>query len=432
MRSIFGGIGLTILLSLGTAGAVAAAPPSPVSDSFAITNVQVFDGSQVSPAATVVVVNGRINAVGANVAPPAGVPVIDGTGQTLLPGFIDSHAHARTRHELERAIQFGVTTEMDMWTLPQFAASMRREQERTGAPYRADFYSAINPATLPEGYPYNFTPDVTERPTLTGPEQADKFARKLLQDGADYMKIMVEDGSLVFLDLPVLSRETVRALTRAMHRRGKLAVAHVIEMDRAFDLLHDGIDGLVHMPVDQVAPLNFIRLAVMKGIFVVPTLAVEESFITTEGGAEILADPDLAPYLTAEEKAWLLAPFPPSLITQENLEYARESVRLLQEAGVPILAGTDMPTHGVSLHRDLELMVRAGLEPAEALAAATSNPAAAWGLTDRGRIAPGLRADLLLVDGDPAADIKATRKLRRIWKAGVEVDRQIPAVHPAH
>lgn len=431
MRSL-PGIGLTILLSLTTAEAAVAAPPPPVSDSFAITNVQVFDGSQVIPAATVVVVNGRISAAGPNAAVPMGVPVIDGTGKTLLPGFIDSHAHARTRHELERAIQFGVTTEMDMWTLPHFAASMRREQERTGAPYRADFYSAINPATLPEGYPYNFTPDVEERPTLTGPEEADKFVRKLLQDGADYMKIMIEDGSLVFLDLPVLSRETVRALTRGMHRRGKLAVAHVIEMDRAFDLLHDGIDGLVHMPVDQVAPPNFIRLAVMKGIFVVPTLAVEESFITTEGGAEILADPDLGPYLTPEEKAWLLAPFPPSLITPENLEFARESVRLLEQAGVPILAGTDMPTHGVSLHRDLELMVRAGLTPAEALSAATANPAAAWGFTDRGRIAPGLRADLLLVDGDPTADIKATRKLRRIWKAGVEVDRYIPAAHPAH
>lgn len=419
-------------ISLGVAGAAPAAPHSDVSDSFAITNVRVFDGSEVIPEATVVVRDGRIRAVGSNAAVPHGLPVIDGTGQTLLPGMIDSHAHARSRQELERAIQFGVTTEMDMWTLPQFARSMRREQDRTGAPYRADFFSAINPATLPEGYPYNFTPDTIERPTLTGPEEADKFVRKLLNDGADYMKIMIEDGSLVYLDLPVLSRETVRALTRGMHQRGKLAVAHVIEMDRAFDLLHDGIDGLVHMPVDEVATPNFIRLAVMKGIFVVPTLAVEESFITTEGGAEIIADPDLGPYLTPEEKAWLLGPFPPSLITQQNLEFARESVRLLNAAGVPILAGTDTPPHGVSLHRDLELMVRAGLTPVDALAAATSNPAAAWGFTDRGRIAPGLRADLFLVQGDPTTDIKATRKIQRIWKAGVEVDRPLPTARPGH
>src|SRR5689334_22411099 len=124
--------------------AASAAPP--VSDSFAIANTRVFDGTQVIPGATVVVLNGQISAVGAGVVPPAGIPVIDGTGSTLLPGFIDGHAHAWSREELERAIVFGVTTEMDMWSSPHFAASTRREQERNGAPYRADHLTAINPA----------------------------------------------------------------------------------------------------------------------------------------------------------------------------------------------------------------------------------------------------------------------------------------------
>ncbi|HSN88094.1 MAG TPA: amidohydrolase family protein, partial [Thermoanaerobaculia bacterium] len=234
-----------------------------------------FDGSQVIPAATVVVLNGQISAVGANAAPPAGVPVIDGTGATLLPGFIDSHAHARTRQELERAIQFGVTTEMDMWTLPHFAASMRREQERTGAPYRADFFSAISPATLPEGYPYNFTPNIPERPTLTGPEEAAAFVAARVADGSDYLKIMQEDGFPWFgFEVPSLSRATVQALTQAMHSHGKLAVAHVTEQYHAYNLLHDGVDGLVHIFVDEVADPGFVSLAAMKGIFVVGTLAV--------------------------------------------------------------------------------------------------------------------------------------------------------------
>jgi len=77
-------------------------------------------------------------------------------------------------------------------------------------------------------------------------------------------------------------------------------------------------------------------------------------------------------------------------------------------------------------------MVVAGLEPIDALAAATSAPAAAWGFTDRGRIAPGLRADLVLVQGDPTVNIKATRKIQRIWKAGVEVDRMLPAPPVSH
>jgi imidazolonepropionase-like amidohydrolase len=319
-----------------------------------------------------------------------------------------------------------------MWTLPHFAASMRREQDRTGAPYRADFFSAINPATLPEGYPYNFTPDEVEKPTLSGPEDADRFVEKLFKrDGADYLKIMIEDGSLVGLDLPVLSRPTVRALTYAAHRQGKLAVAHVLEQSRAADVVRDGVDGLMHLFVDEIAKPNFVQLAVSRGIFVVPTLNVLEAFFTTEGGAAVIADPDLGPYLTELEKLYLLTPYPPSQVTAQSLAITKENVRLLHAAGVPILAGTDAPTHGVSIHRDLELLVQAGLEPRDALAAATSAPAAAFGFTDRGRIAPGLRADLVLVQGDPTVNIKATRAIRRIWKAGVEFERELPTAAPA-
>ena len=92
-----------------------------------------------------------------------------------------------------------------------------------------------------------------------------------------------------------------------------------------------------------------------------------------------------------------------------------------------ILAGTDAPApglaHGPSLHRELELLVRSGLTPLEALAAATSEPARIFGFHDRGRIAVGLRADLVLVDGDPTADVTATRKIVGVWKLGVERSR---------
>ena len=87
-------------------------------------------------------------------------------------------------------------------------------------------------------------------------------------------------------------------------------------------------------------------------------------------------------------------------------------MRQLKAANVLILAVTDAPNpgtmHGASIHRELELLVQAGLTPLEALASATSVPAAIFGLADRGRIAPALRADLLLVQGDPTADIQAT------------------------
>src|SRR4028119_1341849 len=108
---------LAFLVFTFATGASAAPAPS-VSDSFAnsfaISGARVFDGSEGIPAATVVVIDGRIQSVGPNVIPPPGIPVIDGTGSTLMPGMIDGHAHARSRQELERALLFGATTEMAM------------------------------------------------------------------------------------------------------------------------------------------------------------------------------------------------------------------------------------------------------------------------------------------------------------------------------
>jgi hypothetical protein len=110
-----------------------------------------------------------------------------------------------------------------------------------------------------------------------------------------------------------------------------------------------------------------------------------------------------------------------------HYEGAEEAVRQLKAAGVPLLAGSDAPNpgtaHGVSLHRELELLVKAGLTPLEALTAATSTPARIFGLADRGRISQGLRADLVLVSGDPTKDVLATRDIVGIWKAGVPFDR---------
>ena len=100
----------------------------------------------------------------------------------------------------------------------------------------------------------------------------------------------------------------------------------------------------------------------------------------------------------------------------------------MNNEGVLILAGSDCPnrgtTQGASLHREMELLVEAGLTTLQALRAATSAPAKAFRLKDRGRIKTGLRADLLLVRGDPTRDILSTREIVSIWKEGIAVDRE--------
>src|SRR5690606_4563552 len=170
---------------------------------------------------------------------------------------------------------------------------------------------------------------------------------------------------------------------------------------------------LVHVFQDAPADAGLVALARERGAFVVPTLSVIAAF--SGRGDDIAGDPRLRGWLSPEQLQSLGdgSRFPAP--AADLLANAMESVRRLHAAGVPILAGTDAPNpgtaHGASLHGELQLLVEAGLTPAEALAAATSVPAKAFGLGDRGRIAPGLRADLVLVNGDPTQDITATRSI---------------------
>jgi hypothetical protein len=156
-------------------------------------------------------------------------------------------------------------------------------------------------------------------------------------------------------------------------------------------------------------------------------LSVNESVASKASGESLVSDPHLSAYLNAGAAGNLKKSFPSRPGSKVNFANALAAVRALHSAGVPVLAGTDAPnpgtTHGASIHRELELLVQAGLSPADALTAATSAPAKAFALSDRGRIAPGLRADLLLVKGDPTQNITATRDIVAVWKTGVEADR---------
>jgi imidazolonepropionase-like amidohydrolase len=400
-----------------------AAPAAP--DVFAITNVRLFDGASFTPKALVVVRDGKIEAVGPKAAVPEGAAVVDGAGGVLMPGLIDSHTHT-WGEALQRALVFGVTTELDMFTDPGFAKSMRAEQAAPGgAPGRADLYSAGILATAPGGHGTEYGFPI---PTLTRPAEAQAWVDARVAEGSDYIKIVDEDGSLYGRKIPTLDKETLAAVVQAAHKRGKLAVVHVSTQAAARQAIEAGADGLVHIFADQAPDPGFIRLMVQHKAFVVPTLTVVESTTGTASGKTLVSDLRLKGFLTADESASLQKTFPGHGGTFQN---ALDAVRQLRDAGVPILAGSDSPNpgtaHGASIHRELELLVKAGLTPEQALAAATSVPARIFHLNDRGRIAPGLRADLVLVGGDPRKDVTDTRNIVRIWKGGKAFERTAPA-----
>jgi imidazolonepropionase-like amidohydrolase len=362
-----------LALSLLMLGVAAAQQPS---GNFVIRDVRVFDGVRVTPSATVVVRDGKIASVGEGSDAPRGLPVIDGSGKTLLPGLIDSHTHS-FGNALRQALESGVTTELDMFTDWRYARQVKSEQAEGKDTDLADLRSAGTLATAPKGHGTEYGLNI---PTIAGPAEAQAFVDARIAEGSDYIKIIYT----VPLAMPTVSKETLAALVQAAHQRGKMAVVHINSRQGAMDAIEAGADGLAHLFEDQPPGADFGRFVAAHHAFVITTLTVLESSRT---------------YANAEE-----------------------ALRQLKAAGVPILAGTDAPnvgTHGAAMHHELELLVRAGLTPVEALRAATSTPAAVFHLDDRGVIRSGARADLLLVTGDPTAAIAATHNIAGVWKAGI-------------
>jgi len=407
----------------------AAAPNDPT---FAIRGARVFDGERMLAPTTVLVRDGLIVAVGDDAVVPAGIEVIDGSGKTLLPGLIDAHVHAWGPAQRD-ALRFGVTTGLDMMGDRTRSAALRNQRESLAATDQADLWSAGAAVTAPGGHGTQYGMQV---PTLEPDGEAKAFVDARVAEGSDYIKIIVEDMSAYGGNrrLPTLSPAQVAASIQASHEAGRLAVVHASLMDSARHAIDAGADGLVHVFQDQAADAGFVQATVQANAFVVPTLSVVAMIAGASEGPGLATDPRLQPWLSAEQVASLQGSFGVRARPQ-LLEHAMASVRALHAAGVPILAGTDAgnpgTSHGAGMHGELALLVQAGLTPVQALASATSLPAASFGLADRGRIAPGLRADLVMVEGDPSVEIAATRAIAGIWKNGLRMPRPTTAAAAA-
>ncbi|MEV7543303.1 amidohydrolase family protein [Streptomyces sp. NPDC089915] len=347
----------------------------------ALTNVRVFDGRRLLEPATVVV-DGALIGTSAE-----GARTLDGGGAVLLPGLIDAHVHLHGPENLRRLRDHGVTTALDMATWPPALVDSLR-----GVPGLTDVRS---PGTLAiaAGGLHSGMPGVPPDSVVTGPGDAERFVAARVAEGADYIKIVADRPGPGALDQPTLD-----ALVAAAHARGRLVVAHAAAVEAYAMAQEAGADVLTHVPGDHALDAAAAARMQAAGRAAVPTLTMMEGL-----AAAGLPGVDYAA--------------------------ARGSVAALHRAGVPVLAGTDSnatpgvpftPEHGSSLHHELELLVDAGLSPLDALRAATVLPARHFGLTDRGAVRPGLRADLVLVDGDPLADVRATRRILRVWCAGAE------------
>jgi imidazolonepropionase-like amidohydrolase len=350
-------------------------PPDP--PVLAIVGVAVFDGGGGPPAPdrTVITAGGLIERVGPSAAtdPPAGAVVVDGAGATLLPGFVDAHVHLDF-HPPAQVLAGGVTTVRDLgWPAGPLAALAARAAAQPVASPR--LLAAGQIVTVPGGYPTRapWAPPGTARP-VDGAAEAVAAVAELAGAGAAVIKVALDDRVGPTLPAPVLA-----AIVRSAGERGLGVTAHVGTAAEAAKALAAGVAELAHWPFDPSPLPDRLVDALAESVVAVPTLHI---------------DPSPA---------------------------RRAGVRRFVGRGGRVLYGTDLGNLGPPPAVDTEelrLLVEAGLAPGRALAAATSLAADHLGLAGLGRVVPGATADLLLVDGDPLADLDALSRVRLVTRHG--------------
>ncbi|MCJ1454904.1 hypothetical protein MMC28_005257 [Mycoblastus sanguinarius] len=347
----------------------------------ALKNVKVFDGTEILPPSTVIIDGARIG-LNSNVTVDE---VIDGNFGVLLPGLIDSHLHPSNTTHLEELVSFGVTTSMSMACQPEPVCNTLRGQ--TGL---SDFYSAGNVATSPNSTHANLL-QLPPNLLINSLSDASWFVSDRIGNGSDYIKLVAEPGGM--------TQQEHNVLVYTAHSSGMQVMTHTGSFDSYQQAIESQSDIIQHISPDRPVNTSMAQAMLNRKQAATPILTIILSFINNQ-----------------HVPGW-------------NYSFAQQGVRTLYEAGVPILAGTDAhdgSTLGVSvpfgssLHSELELLQQAGLPTLEILRAATERPARHFGLLDRGIIKPGYRADLVLIEGDPIANISNTRNIQRVWAAGIE------------
>ncbi|KAF2272227.1 uncharacterized protein EI97DRAFT_426744 [Westerdykella ornata] len=351
----------------------------------ALDNVRVFDGHKLTRPTTVIIDGTFIGTDATN------AKHIDGRGAVLLPGFIDAHIHPMNVSDLESLAKNGVTTG---YVMACYSAEMCTSLGGKGNDGLPSLLFSSAPASAPNSAHGNITARVD--PSLgsiliNSTSEVPTWTHRQLASNPDYFKLVAET--------PGLSQNTLTSLVKAARRVGKPTITHASMFEAYGQAILAKSDHIHHAPLDKPIGASMIKAILRNRQVVTPTLTMMRT--------------------TAKNNA-----------RKYNFRASLETVRSLHKAGVPILTGTDanlapgVPagvSFGTSIHDEMENLVEAGMSNAEALRAATNLPAKYFGLRDRGVIRPGMRADLVLVEGDPVADIKATRKIKKVWIGGVEL-----------
>lgn len=319
-----------------------------------ILNYPLFDGACVIENASVIIEDGRITAV-------EEAESTDGR-YFLMPGLIDAHTHINAEEQIKAMLKSGVAAVCDV------AASASLVQS-------AKPFTIIPSAGMAMGVVLN----------------PKGFVEKAAAGGAKYIKV------LLFNALSI-GKPALCGIVKAAHEKGLKVAVHATELVTVRQAVDAGADILLHVPMKEAFPKDLAKEIARKGMVVAPTLVMMETFAHSGRGGYQPAD-----YQNAEN-----------------------AVKLLHNYRVPLLAATDANdgsfapgvAYGSSMHREMELLARTGMTPAEILASATSKAADVFGINELGSVAEGKRAVLLLIEGRPDKNIADTAKIKQIYMDG--------------
>jgi imidazolonepropionase-like amidohydrolase len=416
----------------------------------ALTGVRLIDGSGGRPIenATVVIDKGRILSAGPTPRRlPSGTSVRDYRGRTVMPGLISDHSHvgqvkgvtsgtsAYTRENIVAQLQAyeakGVTTVMALGLNGAIFPAIRAEAHAGTLP-GADVFGVDRGIGVPNGAPpqsmMKVGADQLFRPST--PEEAREAIRAMKARGGDMAKLWLDDfgGSL-----PVkMKPEIYRAAIDEAHRQGLRVAAHVHDLEDARAIVLAGADVVAHGVRDQPVDVAFVQLLRSRGTWYIPTLALDEATFVYADRPAWTQTPFVRDALSPELKvrfddpAWRTTTLadPKTKSARKSLAMNLRNIKTLYDAGVKIGFGTDSGATperipGVEEHRELALMVEAGLTPLQAINVATAKAAALLSLDDRGTLTPGRLADLVVLAGDPSRTINDSTKIMEVWHRGV-------------
>ena len=426
-----------------------------------LRDARVIDGTGGAPLdnATIVIRDGRIVSVGpsANTPVPDGAEIVDYRGKTIIPGLISAHSHVGIFVGLKAAAEnynrefilrqlrqleaYGVTTVMSLGLNGPLFYELRPELHAGNVP-GADLFGADRGIGVVGGQPSAAVVPVADNQVARpdGTDAARLAIREMAARKADMVKIWLDDASGA---LPTkVKPEVYSAVIDEAHKHGLRVAAHIYDLDDAKAIVRADVDIIAHGVRDKPVDTEFIDMMKGRSLWYIATIVLDYTNFAFADQPPWMREPFFQRALHPAVRTLLDDPayrertlgLPATAKNRAAVATNKQNLKTLHDAGVQIALGSDsgvgLRIPGVAEHLELMLMVEAGLTPMQAITIATSKSAAALKLDDRGILAAGKLADLVVLDADPSSEIANTKKIHAVWHRGKKAAGPVDSFTP--